>query len=113
MTTHQRNKTEKPKPGSMTGTDCAGGQPRELKASAVEDKIFELLALRQAGATICPSEVARVLAVPGGPWRELMPQIRDVASALVRNHRLSVTRRGVPVDPAAPGGPIRLGLPPR
>ena len=78
----------------------------------IEARIFDLLALRQPGATICPSEVARSLAGEDGAWRERMPQVRQVAQALAQAQRLRVTRGGVPVDDAtARGGPIRLGLP--
>ncbi|MFN4118709.1 DUF3253 domain-containing protein [Acidovorax sp.] len=79
----------------------------------VEAKIFALLALRQAPATICPSEVARALAPQQGDWRPLMPHVRQVAQALAQQQRLRVTRGGVPVAATAPGGPIRLGLPPQ
>jgi hypothetical protein len=87
-----------------------------MTPASIEHKIFELLATRQPGATICPSEVARALtadAPDGGPWRELMPQIRQVAQQLVERQRLSVTRGGTPVDATSSGGPIRLGHPGR
>lgn len=77
----------------------------------IEQRIFALLSVRQPGATICPSEVARALVPNGGAWREQMPQVRQVAQALAQQHRLRVTRGGVPVDATALGGPIRLGLP--
>ncbi|MFN3438896.1 MAG: DUF3253 domain-containing protein [Acidovorax sp.] len=77
----------------------------------IEERIFALLSVRQPGATICPSEVARSLLPEGGAWREWMPQVRQVAQALAQQHRLRVTRGGAPVDAIAPGGPIRLGLP--
>lgn len=77
----------------------------------IEERIFALLSVRQPGATICPSEVARSLVSDGGAWRERMPQVRQAAQALAQQHRLRVTRGGVPVDATAPGGPIRLGLP--
>jgi len=77
----------------------------------IEDHIFALLARRQPGLTICPSEVARALVPGGGAWREHMLQIRQVAQALANGGRLQVTRGGVPVEATAPGGPIRLGLP--
>lgn len=76
----------------------------------IEVTIFTLLSARQAGATICPSEVARALAPDGTAWRELMPQVRDVAQALADAGRIVVTRGGVPVEATAGGGPIRLGL---
>lgn len=81
--------------------------------AAIEAKIFGLLATRQEAATICPSEVARALVSGDDPWRELMPQVRQVAQCLARNDRLKVTRGGVPVDATSPGGPIRLGRVPR
>ena len=87
-------------------------QDTEPTARSVEDKIFELLAARRPGLTICPSEVARALAPEETRWRGLMPEIREVAQALVRAGRLVVTRGGVPVEATRPGGPIRLGKPP-
>lgn len=80
-----------------------------MTEAAIEDKIFDLLASRREGSTICPSEVARALLPEGDRWRELMPLIREVAERLARNGRLRVTRRGVPVDATSGGGPIRLG----
>ncbi len=77
----------------------------------VEAQIFALLARRKPHTTICPSEVARALASEGGAWRQHMPHVRQVAQALAQQHRLRVTRGGVPVDAIVPGGPIRLGLP--
>jgi len=79
--------------------------------AAIEETIFALLATRQQGATICPSEVARALIPDDGLWRALMPQVRHVAQELAQSNRLSVTRAGVHVDATPRGGPIRLGLP--
>ena len=84
---------------------------RAVTPAAIEERIFGLLAARQDGATICPSEVARALVPDGGPWRALMPQVRQVAQGLARGQRLRVTRGGVDVDATSPGGPIRLGRP--
>ncbi|WP_326539453.1 DUF3253 domain-containing protein [Pseudorhodoferax sp.] len=88
----------------MTRTD-----PVDATDAAIEQCIFALLATRQDGATVCPSEVARALAPDGGRWRALMPQVRAVAQRLALARRLQVTRGGVPVDATQPGGPIRLG----
>lgn len=82
--------------------------PDHRKDAAIEAKIFELLSKRQAGATICPSEVARALATD---WRPLMRRIRQVALGLALAQRLRVTRGGQPVNAASRGGPIRLGWP--
>lgn len=86
---------------------------REAAASAasIEAKIFELLAAREPRATLCPSEVARALAEDEGPWRALMPAIREVARDLAAAGRLAVTHGGTPVDATRAGGPIRLGRP--
>jgi len=73
----------------------------------IEATIFSLLADRKPSASICPSEVARAMA-PADGWRELMPEIREVAGSLADAGRLRVTRGGIDVDATAPGGPIRL-----
>ena len=87
------------------------GHEAGATASAIEAKIFEMLAARDPSSTLCPSEVARALAAVGGAWRPWMPRVRQVAQALAEQQRLVVTRGGVPVDALAGGGPIRLGLP--
>ena len=77
----------------------------------ISTKIDELLSDREEGRTICPPEVARALG--GGAWRDLMQPVRDAAAARAGRGELTVTRKGVPVDPKHPGGPIRLGrMPP-
>lgn len=82
-------------------------------ADAIETAILALLDQRRAGATICPSEVARALASGvDGAWRALMTDVRQVAQAMADDGRLVVTRRGLPVEATSPGGPIRLGRPP-
>lgn len=86
-------------------------EPGPMSAAAIEESIFGLLAQRQPDATICPSEVARALGTDDCPWRELMPQVRQVAQGLAMQGRLRVTRGGVPVDATGRGGPIRLGRP--
>ena len=59
---------------------------------------------RGTGRTLCPSEVARALAID---WRPLVPRVRQVAAGLTG---IVATQRGAPVDAAAARGPIRLGL---
>ena len=76
----------------------------------ISSKIDDLLSEREEGRTICPSEVARALG--GEDWRDLMQPVRDVAATRAQRGDLAVTRKGVPVDPQNPGGPIRLGRPP-
>ena len=100
--------------GVQVSSRAAGSDPpldRPVTEAAIEAAIFGLLAVRRDGATLCPSEVARALGSADGGWRELMPQVRQVAQRLARQDRLDVTRRGVPVDATSRGGPIRLGRP--
>ncbi len=75
--------------------------------SAIEAEIANLVALRGAGKTICPSEVARALAED---WRPLMPDVREVAADMAKRGVLSVTQEGAQVDALKARGPIRLGL---
>lgn len=81
-------------------TSSSGADPR-LVAS-----IRDLLAARDAGATICPSEAAR--AVGGDDWRELMQQARDAARELVARGEVEVTQKGVVVDVTTARGPVRI-----
>lgn len=75
----------------------------------IEDVIFQLLAERDAGKSICPSEVARRLEPEG--WRRLMPHVRATSVGLMRQGRLVILKKGKPVDPDAFKGVIRLRLP--
>ena len=63
---------------------------------------------RGAGKTICPSEVARALA---DDWREMMPQVRDVAGEMAAEGEIAVTQGGDAVEIGEAKGPVRLGLP--
>ncbi len=75
-----------------------------------ERAILDLLAQRDEGKTICPSEAARALGGDDG-FRPHMPLVRDAAAHLVALGELEVTQSGEVVDPAAARGPIRLRLP--
>ncbi len=76
----------------------------------MEIAIFELLAARAPGATICPSEAARKAATDD--WRDQMELTRSVAVELVQQGRLEICQRGQIVpDPTKVKGPIRLRLP--
>lgn len=78
-------------------------------SGSVEDAILGLLAERERGKSICPSEAARAVDPEG--WRRVMPQVRATAVGLARQGRLVITRKGKPVDPDAFKGVIRLRLP--
>lgn len=67
-----------------------------------------LLRNRDADKTICPSEVARIVASPS--WRSGMSAVRDVLDVMVVADELELRQRGAPVhDPATVTGPIRYG----
>lgn len=75
------------------------------KSPPVEAALLTLLAARAAGATICPSEVARALA-PGGDWRAEMPSVHDAVDTLVADGRIALSWKGAPL--AARSGPYRI-----
>ena len=80
---------------------------------ALEQAILALLAQRPAGATICPSEVARGTTDPanGEAWRAKMEPVRRAARRLVAEGRLEITQKGQVVDASTAKGAIRLRLP--
>lgn len=82
---------------------------------ALEDRILQLLAERDPGKTICPSDVARSLhadlseADPDG-WRELMQPTRSAAARLVAAGEVVVTQAGAEIDVTQARGPVRIRL---
>jgi hypothetical protein len=77
--------------------------------AAIERALLEVLAARAAGASACPSEVARAVAVDGN-WRHLMEPVRATVRRLVARGIVEVTRKGRVVDPERVRGPIRVRL---
>lgn len=80
-----------------------------MNAGPLHSEILRLTAMRGAGKSVCPSEVARSLSPQG--WRELMPAVRQAAAELQDEGRIQVTQAGVKVDPRSVKGPVRLGAP--
>jgi hypothetical protein len=82
------------------------------RAEEAQRAILDLLAARDPGKTICPSDAARAL---GGDeaFRPLMPVVRDAARALVDAGRIEVTQRGQRVELDRARGAIRLRAVPR
>ena len=81
---------------------------RELEAA-----ITELLDERATGATVCPSEVARLVASRCGEadedaWRGLMEPARAAARRLVAADRVDIVQGGHVVDGSTARGPIRI-----
>jgi hypothetical protein len=76
--------------------------------AALERAVLDLLRSRKRGATICPSDAARVV---GGPaWKSLMEPARAAARRLVARGHAEVTQGGRVVDPSTAKGPIRVRL---
>ncbi|MFK8024145.1 MAG: DUF3253 domain-containing protein [Ilumatobacter sp.] len=80
---------------------------------ALEAAIVDLLDRRAGGATICPSEAAKVVGGTGADdsWRPLMEPAREAARRLVAAGAIVITQRGSVVDPSTAKGPIRLRRP--
>ena len=83
-----------------------------LADMALEAAILELLAERDAGETICPSEAAKLV---GGTetrrgWEGLMVPARAAARRLVKAGRIVATQDGKVVDASTAKGAIRLRL---
>lgn len=71
--------------------------------------IIGLLSLRSPNASICPSEVARALAVGDAAWRALMPSVRESAAKLACAGCIVITQGDRQVNPDdVASGPIRL-----
>ena len=73
---------------------------------------LELLAARAAGATICPSEVAKAIATSASPaetandWRDAMPQVHAAIDAMVSEGLVRLSWKGKPL--ALRSGPYRI-----
>lgn len=84
---------------------------RRLKLGDVdrrlENAISTLLATRDRGATICPSEAAKVVAPDR--WRDLMERVRWAGHRMAAEGRIAVLQGGRVVDTEA-RGPVRFGL---
>ena len=65
-----------------------------------------LLAARAPEATVCPSEVARVVAV-GGDWRAAMPAVHAAIDVMLTDGAVRLSWRGVGLPVRE--GPYRIG----
>ena len=83
-----------------------------MHKAALEKAILDMLAERDAGKTICPSEVARGLAgeEDRSAWEALMEPVRAAARSLVTKGKLEITQGGKVVRSDTAKGPIRLRL---
>ena len=89
---------------------CRRTRHRASRASVV-DAIETLLDRRRPGASICPSEAARV--VWPEDWRAHMEEVREAARVLMHEGRLEITQQGRRVSSANFKGPVRLRRPSR
>jgi hypothetical protein len=74
----------------------------------LEEAILGALQARRGGASVCPSEAAR-LVDPAG-WRARMGAARAAACRLVARGACEVTQGGRVVEPSTARGPIRIRL---
>jgi hypothetical protein len=65
-----------------------------------------LLAARAEDATVCPSEVARVVAGEDGAWREAMPDVHAAVDAMLNEGAVRLSWKGRPLTMRA--GPYRI-----
>ena len=75
---------------------------------ALEATLRALLHQGARGATICPSEAARI--VDPADWQTLMEPARAAARRLVATGEIVITQGGRVVDPSTAKGPIRIRL---
>ena len=79
----------------------------------IEAAIFEKLAKADpknvGGKSIEPSDVAKDLQPE--QWQRMLPKVRATALGLMRQGKLTITKKGKVVDPNAFKGVIRLRLP--
>jgi hypothetical protein len=77
-------------------------------ADILEATILKILSEKNAGASICPSEVTRSLWPDA--WHEHLEETRQAARRLVAENRIEITQANQVVDPSTAKGPIRLRL---
>lgn len=75
----------------------------------IEDAILQKLSALGPGKSIEPAEVAKALQPE--QWQRMLPKVRAAALGMMRQGRLTITKKGKPVDPAAFKGVTRLRLP--
>lgn len=98
--------------GQPDARKYCSGACRKRKVRPVDERLEEaILALLEDGAngaSICPSEAARLESPEA--WRELMEPARRAARRLVAKGAALITQSGRTVDPSTAKGPIRIRL---
>ncbi|MDO4918762.1 DUF3253 domain-containing protein [Kocuria sp.] len=103
---HARNRVQDAKVALGERGEPWWETPSEEGLLAREAATVRALLRHRAGKTICPSDVARTLG--GEDWRDLMPQVRDVAAAMADTGEIVVQQKGETVDVRTARGPVRL-----
>lgn len=79
----------------------------------IEAAIFETIAKADpkgvGGKSVEPAEVAKSLQPE--QWQRMLPKVRATALGLMRQGKLTITKKGKPVDPNDFKGVTRLRLP--
>ena len=75
----------------------------------IETAILNKIAALEPGKSIEPAEVAKELQPE--QWQRMLPKVRATALGLMRQGKLTITKKGKVVDPNAFKGVIRLRLP--
>jgi hypothetical protein len=79
----------------------------------IETAIFEKLSRIDPkgdnGKSIEPSDVAKDLQPE--QWQRMLPKVRAVALGLMRQGRLTITKKGKAIDPNTMKGVVRLRMP--
>jgi hypothetical protein len=88
-------------------------RPRRTGRDAKFEKaILNLLRTRPRSSSICPSEVARLVANPeDAVWAAACEQARQAARRLVSRGQVEITQMGRVVDPSHARGPLRIRRP--
>ncbi|WP_210484307.1 DUF3253 domain-containing protein [Microvirga antarctica] len=78
----------------------------------IETAMLAMVAAKGPGRTVGPTDVARAIGgdKPDG-WGPLMQPVRAVAVRLMKEGRLTILRKGRPVDPDDFKGVYRLTVP--
>lgn len=80
-----------------------------VSSAALRAEILRQVVARGPDASICPSDVARALAVD---WRPLLTPVRTAAAALSEAGEIEILRKGKPVPAQEMHGVIRLRVRP-
>jgi uncharacterized protein DUF3253 len=87
------------------------GDGRAVSAAEIETALLALAAARGPDRSIDPSEVARTLAGDDpNAWGRLMGAVRRAAVRLMKEGRVTILRKGKPVDPDDFRGVYRIRI---